>query len=248
MSHYTLQLRNAVNQFLDDAGLERKEENWPGIWERLGLADYPIYDESHRDELNMKIVRRYYMREIGLETFGLFKFYLRAKMMEIMPYYNRLYKVIDQDFNPLSNWNMTYTEDWTVNTDRLDDWSNKNSSNTDSDSTSNDTNDNRNIFQDTPMGMLDNPGSNPISNLEYATTVTYDHGSGSTTSHSDSNSSGTASGTSKRDNDEIGEKKSTEVGYKNITFVDLMKKYMDAIIDVDLMVLDDLHKLFMGIA
>lgn len=243
MSRYTVQLRNVVNQFLDDAGLERKEENWPKIWARLGLADYPLFDPAHRDELNTKIVRRYYMREIGLETFGLFKFYLRARMMEIMPYYNRIYKVIDDDFNPLTNWNMEYTDDWTVNTDRLDDWRNQNANG--STSSSSDTSDNRSIFQDTPMSMLDEPGNNPVSNLQYATNVTYDHGTGSTSSKSDSE--GTASGTSKRDNDEVGTRKRTEIGYKDITFVDLLKKYLDAVIDVDVMVVDDLKDLFMGI-
>lgn len=239
MSHYTMQLRNAVNQFLDDAELERTEKNWPAIWGRLGLADYPIYDEAHRDELNMKIVRRYYMREIGLETFGLFKFYLRSTMMEIMPYYNRIYKVLDQDFNPLSNWNMTYDEDWTVNTDRTDNWSSKNNS----DTASSDTSDNRVIFADTPMGMLDDPLTNQIAQGTYGTNATYEHGTGSTSSSSDS----MGSGNSTRDNDELGKRKRTEQGYKNITFMELLKQYKDAIIDVDVMIMEDLRKLFMGI-
>lgn len=239
MSHYTVQLRNVVNQFLDDAGLERKEENWPKIWARLGLADYPLFDPAHRDDLNTKIVRRYYMREIGLETFGLFKFYLRARMMEVMPYYNRIYKVIDQDFNPLSNWNMDYDEDWNVNTDRADTWSSKNGST----ASSSDTSDNRVIFADTPMGMLDDPMTNQIAQGTYGTNATYEHGTGSTSSSSDS----TGSGNSKRDNDELGKRKRKEQGYKNITFMELLRQYKDAVIDVDVMVMDELKDLFMGI-
>lgn len=38
--------------------------------DKLHLSDdyYPIYDESHRVELNEKIVRHYALREIGQET------------------------------------------------------------------------------------------------------------------------------------------------------------------------------------
>ena len=69
----------------------------------LGLKDYPIFDENYRATLNDKIIKHYYFREIGLETPGLFKFYLNQKLAEIMPYYNKLYKSELIEFNPLYN-------------------------------------------------------------------------------------------------------------------------------------------------
>ena len=39
----------------------------------LGLDDYPIFDESHRSVLNQKIVRRYWLREIGIEPGPIYK-------------------------------------------------------------------------------------------------------------------------------------------------------------------------------
>lgn len=51
---------------------------------------------------------------------------------------------------------------------------------TDSSSTSGTTSD-RNVFEDTPMSLLSNSGSPSVSGLDYATNVTYDDGTSSTT-------------------------------------------------------------------
>lgn len=58
----------------------------------LALSQYPIFDESYRATLNQKIQDHFYFREIGFETVGLFNNRLAARMNEIMPYYNELYK------------------------------------------------------------------------------------------------------------------------------------------------------------
>ena len=62
----------------------------------LGLKDYPIYDESHRETLNNMIINHYLMSEIGQETPALFKLYLNNTMNEIMPKYNILYRAVDE--------------------------------------------------------------------------------------------------------------------------------------------------------
>lgn len=67
----------------------------------LALDDYPIWDESHRTELNNKIIEHYWFEEIGMETPDRFNHYLRTTMNEIMPYYNELYKSVALQYNPL---------------------------------------------------------------------------------------------------------------------------------------------------
>lgn len=62
---------------------------------------YPIWDESKRHEFQQKILRNFYTREIGFETVGLWKLKLQNRLIQIMPYYNRLYKALDDDFNLL---------------------------------------------------------------------------------------------------------------------------------------------------
>lgn len=69
--------------------------------------DFPIFDESYRNVLEMKILKHYYTREIGLETVGLWKLKLDTKLNEIMPFYNQLYKSELIDFNPMYDVDLT---------------------------------------------------------------------------------------------------------------------------------------------
>lgn len=53
---------------------------------------YPIFNEEYREILETKIINHYFTREIGLETVSLWKHFLKTRMNEIMPYYNKLYE------------------------------------------------------------------------------------------------------------------------------------------------------------
>ena len=53
---------------------------------------YPIYEEGHKPELEKKILKHYYTREIASETVGLWVLWLNEKLNLIMPKYNKLYK------------------------------------------------------------------------------------------------------------------------------------------------------------
>lgn len=68
---------------------------------------YPIWDETHRAELEKKIIEHYYLRQIGFETFGAFKFHLNVRMREIMPVYVERYKTTQFKYNPIENYSMT---------------------------------------------------------------------------------------------------------------------------------------------
>lgn len=68
----------------------------------IGLDDYPIFDEDYRDALNQKIINHFWNREIGQETISQFRFNLRRKMHEIMPLYNQHYKLGLDTVDPLS--------------------------------------------------------------------------------------------------------------------------------------------------
>ena len=63
--------------------------------------DFPIFDETYRTPLEVKILRHYYTREICEETVGLWKLRLQDKLNMIMPYYNQLYASELLRFNPL---------------------------------------------------------------------------------------------------------------------------------------------------
>lgn len=62
--------------------------------------NFPIFDETYRLPLEIKILRHYYTREIGEETYGLWKLRLEDRLNVIMPYYNQLYTSALLSFNP----------------------------------------------------------------------------------------------------------------------------------------------------
>ena len=96
MSKYTVTLRQIIQSGFD-----------------IGLKDYPIYNEEHRETLNNMIINHYLMSEIGQETPELFRIYLNNTMNEIMPRYNLMYKALDEYYEQqslLGNIDLTTTE------------------------------------------------------------------------------------------------------------------------------------------
>lgn len=124
--------------------------------------NYPIFDETYRGVLEQKIIDRYYFREIGLETVGQFKHFLKMKMNEIMPYYNKLYET--EGLVNVKNYN--------INLDNLITRTNKSTS--DSEGSSNSKSAGRDVYSDTPQGKLEN--------LDYATNLTDTSGEGESSS------------------------------------------------------------------
>ena len=111
MSKYTTELRYICEQFagLDESvGYNDIDEVIEGSRDKIFDFPYPIFDNEYKPGLEKKIIEHYYTREISEETVGLWKLRLRAKMNEIMPYYNKLYESELLEFNPL------YTHDITV--------------------------------------------------------------------------------------------------------------------------------------
>lgn len=97
MAQDTIQLRTFVTQWVKDAGyynpsLPEWKQDFSPAYARLGLDEYPIYDESKRRQLNNKFIRHYWMREIGCETVGHFCLWCSNTFNEIMPYYNKIYE------------------------------------------------------------------------------------------------------------------------------------------------------------
>lgn len=82
--------------------------------------DYPIFDTSYKKILETKIIKHFFIREIGLETPALWKFYLDMKMNEIMPYYNQLYESQLLKFNPFYDKDIWTTHNGTSTEERQD--------------------------------------------------------------------------------------------------------------------------------
>ena len=78
--------------------------------------NYPIYKQDHKPELETKILKHYYTREISAETVGLWQLWLNTRMNEIMPKYNKLYEAEELLFNKGLN-----NIDVTIESERVDD-------------------------------------------------------------------------------------------------------------------------------
>ena len=112
MSKYTTELRFICETEAgktESVGLSKVDEVITAALPKIFDFDFPIFDENYRVPLETKIIRHYYTREIGLETYGLWKLKLQTKLNEIMPYYNKLYESELYKYNPLYDVDMTTT-------------------------------------------------------------------------------------------------------------------------------------------
>lgn len=190
------------------------------------LTEYPIFDENYRETLNQNILYHYYENEIGFETAGLFRFYLKQKLNEIMPYYNELYKAQKVVLNNLLN-NVNITE--TFNRDTT--------SNTQSNSSSinNGTNKSKNVFLDTPQG---NEYKGDMDNTNYATNVTWNKNDINNTINDTSNMQGTG----------LENYVKTIIGNNGNKYnIDILNDVKNKLMNIDLMIINDLNDLFMQI-
>lgn len=166
---------------------------------------YPIWKESHRPELEKKIIEHYAMRQIGFETFGAFKYHVNVRMREIMPYYCELYKTTLFNYNPIENYNMTEGSE--------EDVSNKGTSKGNS----------LEEFSDTPQGKIENLDT-------HLSSATRNNNAG------ESESTGKTKHTAWRK------------GNIGVTSTQaLIKQEREIILNIDMLIIDELRDLFLGV-
>lgn len=226
MSKYTTQLRYIV-----ESGYN------------LGLSDYPIFDGNYREILNQKIIQHYYFREIGLETSQLFKVFLNRKMNEIMPYYNQLYESAKLVVDPLNT--ISVEEVFNKQNEQKGDDVFKTSTNRER--TVNDTTittaNSKNLSNDTPMGTLGDPWSE-----NYATVAGQDEGESNVTvtnteKEEESKNDNRTTGNTGKENST----KSIKGKNDSTSYSELLIKYRETFLNIDMLVIGELEPLFMGI-
>ena len=131
------------------------------MYSEVGLADYPIFEETHRKILNDKIIRHYYTREIAAETVARWRMFVRDAMHLIMPYYNQLYEseLLALGMEPLGDRNLSHV---------VHAWGTAENMGSGTTESSTDT---QNVNQDTPSSQMI---PDQVKSLEYATNATFD--------------------------------------------------------------------------
>ena len=189
----------------------------------IGLDDYPIFDEGYRRPLNTKIGNHFRFREIGVETPNMFAFYLRQMMHEIMPPMNELYRSAQLEFDPLSTMRLETLAHGSQDT--TDERTNHTGQESTTDARS------RAVASETPQVALSGQG-------DYATQMTDSSSDGSSNTTTDGTDKGTGSAT---------HESATLVNGRTQSASSLLMEYRNTIINIDMMIIDQLNPLFMGI-
>lgn len=233
MSKYTTEVRFICEH---SAGLRESEgaDNVDGIldrcWNKVFNFDFPIFDENYRQVLCRKILKHYYTREIAHETVGRWKLALNAKLNEIMPYYNQLYKSELLEFNPFYDVDLTRNREDSGT-------SNKTSNNTETNSSNSTSNtDTLNRFSDTPQNSMDTQG---IADSVPLTTVTKVNGDNTTTNESTGTFTGSEGINSTNKYIETVKGKQGTENYSS-----LLKKFRETFLNIDMMIIDDCSDCF----
>lgn len=255
MSKYTTELRficETAAGYTESQGFSKVPEIIEAARRSIFDFSYPIFDDNYKSVLETKIIKHFYTREIGAETVGLFKHFLDRKMNEIMPYYNQLYKSELLDFNPF------YDVDYTRFGNREgedNDTRTKNGTGKSTDSGTERTNtkdepksDVWEYYSDTPQGAVSG-----LANMDYLTNATHTTASGAGSNRDDVTTFGKIVDTVSKDS-ETGKKNTTEEYLEKVSgkqggasYSELLKLYRDTFLNIDIMVINDLEPLFMGL-
>lgn len=223
MSRYTTELRFICERF---AGLEHStgymniSQVLENCWDKIFDFDFPIFDESYRKVLCIKILRHFYTREIGMETYGLWKLRLEDRMNVIMPYYNKLYSVWQQEFNPLNEVDLTRKHILDKNETTTGDGQTETQA----------ENTNRDLYSDTPQGSLQN-----VENETYLTSARKN------IDNANSNTSNTFNQQVNSTDNYIEQL----TGIQSGGYSKALSDFKNALINIDDMVIGELNNLFM---
>lgn len=249
MSKYTTEVRFICE---NSAGLSKSEgaDNVDSIldkcWNKVFNFDFPIFDENYRQVLCRKILKHYYTREIAHETVGRWKLALNAKLNEIMPYYNQLYKSELLEFNPFYDVDLTRKREGSGTSNRTSNNTETNSGTSKNVSSGSGTSntDTLNRFSDTPQNSMDTQG---IADSVPLTTVTKVNEDNTTTNESTDtltrNDNKTGSGTENINNtDKYIETVKGKQGTEN--YSSLLKKFRETFLNIDMMIIEDCSDCF----
>ena len=239
MSKYTTEVRficENLSGLSESADGARVEEIISSARSKIFDFDYPIFDEDYKEVLEFKILWHYYTREIGLETYGLWKMKLRDKMQIMMPYYNKLYESELIEFNPM--WTTDYTRSGSESLSQSESTSTSLST-SESDSTSSSANGSEwNLYQDTPQNQLSD-----VQNYAYLTNATNVKNNGNT-SASESRQSATSTRGDRLALDTKGYLERI-YGRQGNNPSKLLEDYRDTFLNIDAMIIENLKDLFM---
>ncbi len=238
MSKYTTLVRTICenNSGLNESvGLNGVNEVLEKSWDKIFDSSFPIFDESYRKTLCMKILSHFYMREICCETVGLWKLWLNQKMYEIMPYYNKLYESELLRVEPFND--VDYTR--TGNRTSADDEETNGNRNGKSDRNASNSSNGKELFSDTPQG-----GLSGVVSMNYLTNATISEDTSNGTD-SVNNSDTYTENKNRNGNENYSENVKGKMNTKS--YSSLLKEYRESFLNIDMQIISELEELFFGL-
>ena len=228
-------------------------------WNKIFTTNCTFFDDTYRSILCTKILKHYYLREIASETVGIWKMWMNTKLEEIMPYYNKLYQSALLQLDPFKDTDYTKTHEG----------ENDGTKNTDGSTSSTGSKSDR--YSDTPQGTINNTdvaGDAYLTNVRLIGDTTsgtshdtsYDNnlqtrnlagseqGTENTTDASQYSENNTASGTNEVDETTHSTDSYVDriVGKMSTTpYSELLMKYRETFLNIDLMVIEEFDELFL---
>lgn len=239
MSSYTMQLREYIEQATQDQeSLTMKQRIEEGR-KKLFDFEYPIFDSAYKATFETHFIRKFYMREIGFETEGLFKFQLETWLIINMPYFNKLFQSELLVYDPLTNAKMNVTHKKTK------DVIGTNVATGSSNSTGNLTENhfNRDLQSDTPDSRLNiTPNADGSGVISYASKINESKDNG--TKVSDSTSSGNSNTTTNLD--EVEDYVQSRIGKIGVqSYPKMVEEFRKSFIRIENKMFDEMQELFM---
>lgn len=254
MSKYTTEVRficESLAGLTESVGYNDVDDVITKAAPKIFSFSFPLFDESYRLALEKKILKHYYTREIGLETYGLWQLKLDTKMNEIMPYFNQRYRSATLEFNPLYDFEVTRTHN--LSKDETGNSTSKATSTgsavDDTESKQTDANNAKrtNAFSETPQGSLEN-----VENGTYLTTGEVDRSevnNNTTVSSNTTRSADNLSNTDTKNQINSTEEYLEQVRGKqgSTSYSKLLEEYRQTFLNIDMEVIDSLSDLFMNL-
>lgn len=235
MSKYTTQIRficETTAKLTESTGFNNIEDILDKSWNKI-FSDFPIFDEQYRAELCKKILRHYYTREICCETVGRWKLFLSDKMKNIMPYYNQLYQSELLKIKPLVSVDRSVTHEGSKSETKT---TNRNGTNTSNSRTDGST-DTWSYYSDTPQGGIAGLESN-----DYLTSATNNRGTDGTSTTLNVRTTDNETGTGNGSDNYIDKVLGCEGNQS-----EMLLKFRETFLNIDMMVINELKDLFFTI-
>lgn len=254
MSKYTTEVRFICESkagFSESAGCDNVDDIVSKSWNKIFTSKAVFFDEEYRSVLCQKILKHYYLREIGSETVGIWKLWMNTRLEEIMPFYNQLYKSALIEFNPLYDVDLKRTHNRKIDSSKQDTGTSQSVSSGEitvsgtSSGSSNNTK--KDLYSDTPQGAITG-----LENENYLTNARKVTDTGSTSN--ENSSTGTNKTTVNDDTSNTGTSNSLE-DYVEIvsgkqgseSYSSMLLKFRETFLNIDMQVIEEFSDLFMGL-